>query len=60
MYGPFIEARRRTLVEDARNGLKEPPKTRKESYLGTFVVVGALGGTVAALVWRWLERMYIH
>jgi hypothetical protein len=58
MYGPFIEAQRRTLIEKARNGLIEPPAKPKESYLGTFAIVGTLGGTVAALIWTWLEKMY--
>jgi hypothetical protein len=58
MLGPFIQAQRRTLIEKARNGLKEPPEQAKESYLRTFAIVGTLGGTVAALIWTWLERMY--
>ena len=58
MYGPFIEAQRRSLIEKARIGPREPPKTLRGSYLGTFTVVGALGGIVAALLWRMLEGMY--
>jgi hypothetical protein len=58
MLGPFIQAQRRTLIEKARNGLKEPPEKATESYLRTFAIVGTLGGTVAALIWTWLERMY--
>jgi uncharacterized protein involved in exopolysaccharide biosynthesis len=58
MLGPFIQAQRRTLIEKARNGLKEPPKEPKQSFLGVFALVGTLGGTVAALIWTWLERMY--
>ena len=60
MYGPFIEAQRRTLIEKARNGLLDPPTKPKESYLGTFAMVGALGGAVAALIWSWLEKIYVN
>ena len=60
MYGPFIEAQRRTLIEKARNGLLDPPRKPKESYLGTFAMVGALGGAVAALIWSWLEKIYVN
>ena len=56
MHGPFIQAQRRTLIEKARNGLLDPPKKPKRSSLGTFALMGALGGAVAALVWSWLER----
>jgi hypothetical protein len=28
--------------------------------LGTFAMVGALGGAIAALIWSWLEKIYVN
>ena len=52
---PFMHGRRGDLIAEARIGLREPPTIEKESYLGTYALVGILGGVTAALLWLMFE-----
>jgi hypothetical protein len=47
----FTQLRGSEWIAKARLALRPPPAVPTESYLGTFALVGILGGVTAALVW---------
>ena len=46
------------LVEVTRHGLRPAPVAAKKSDLGTFALVGILGGVTAALLWLKLTSRF--
>ena len=55
---PFMQPRRGDFITEARIGLREPPAMPKETYLGSYALVGILGGITAALLWLMVKAGY--
>jgi len=55
---PFMQARHGDLIAEARIGLRDLPAVASESYLGTYALVGALGGIATALFWLMLKAAF--
>ena len=53
-YRAFTRLRGSDWIAKARLGLLAPPAGPTESYLGTYALVGVLGGVAAAIAWLML------